>query len=90
MITTYELSCPLQSRILAAPFSIVMHLMMVPSSYTSPREIKNLKKLMRSGRAPGCDGVPNILLKNIPRKAAVFLTYIFNSCLKPKGRSREK
>jgi hypothetical protein len=30
----------------------------------------------------GCDGVPNILLKNIPWRAAVFLTYIFNSCLK--------
>jgi hypothetical protein len=28
------------------------------------------------------EGVPNILLKNIPRRATVFLTYIFNSCLK--------
>jgi hypothetical protein len=28
------------------------------------------------------DGVPNILLKKIPRKATVFLIYIYNSCLK--------
>jgi hypothetical protein len=41
--------------------------------------IKNLIKKLKSGKAPGCVVVPNILLKNIP---AVFLTYIFNSCLK--------
>jgi hypothetical protein len=52
------------------------------SLYTSPREIMNLIKKLKSGKAPGCDAVPNILLKNIPRRAAVFLTYIFNSCLK--------
>jgi hypothetical protein len=52
------------------------------SSYTSPREIKNLNKKLKSGKVPGCADVPNILLKNIPRRATVFLTYIFNSCLK--------
>jgi hypothetical protein len=52
------------------------------STYTSPREIRNIIKKLKNGKAPGCDGVPNILLKNIPRRAAVFLTYIFNSCLK--------
>jgi hypothetical protein len=52
------------------------------SSYTSPREIKNIIKKLKKGKAPGGNGDPNILLKNIPRRATVFLTYIYNSCLK--------
>jgi hypothetical protein len=44
------------------------------SSYTSPLEIKNIIKKLKDGQAPDCDGVPNRLLKNIPRKATVFLT----------------
>jgi hypothetical protein len=47
------------------------------SPYTSPREIKNIIKKLRNGKAPGCDDVPNILLKNIPRRVTVFLTYIY-------------
>jgi hypothetical protein len=43
------------------------------SSYTSPREIKNIIKKLKNGKAPDGDGVPNILLKNIPRKATVSL-----------------
>jgi hypothetical protein len=60
------------------------------SSYKSLREIKNIIKKLKYGEAPGGDGVLNILLKNIPRKATVFLTCIYNSCLKlcyfPKER----
>jgi hypothetical protein len=52
------------------------------SSYTSPREIRNIIKKLKNGKALRGDGVPNILHKNIPRKATVFLTYIYNSCLK--------
>jgi hypothetical protein len=52
------------------------------SSYTSPREIKNIIKKLKNGKAPGGDGVSNILFKNIPCRATIFLTYIYNSCLK--------
>jgi hypothetical protein len=38
-----------------------------------------LIKKLKGGKAPGCDG---LLFKNIPWRAAVFLTYIFYSCLK--------
>jgi hypothetical protein len=37
---------------------------------------------LKSEKASGCDGVPTILLKNIPGRVAVFLFYIFNSCFK--------
>jgi hypothetical protein len=47
------------------------------SSYTSPRDIKHIIKKLKNGKAPDYDGVPNIFLKNIPRKA-----YIYISCLK--------
>jgi hypothetical protein len=53
-----------------------------PASYTSPREIKNVIKKLKKGKAPGCDEIPNILLKNISRKALVYLTYLFNACLR--------
>jgi hypothetical protein len=47
------------------------------SSYTSSREIKNIINRLRNGKAPGGDGVPYILLKNISRRATDFLTYIY-------------
>ena len=48
----------------------------------TPREIK--KAVMRTGsrKAPGVDEIQNIILKNLPRKAFVQLTYIYNACLK--------
>jgi Reverse transcriptase (RNA-dependent DNA polymerase)/Endonuclease-reverse transcriptase len=53
-----------------------------PSALTSPREVKKIIKKLKNGKAPGFDGVPNILLKNLPRRAVVYLTYVFNSCIK--------
>jgi hypothetical protein len=52
------------------------------STYTSPREIRAIIKRLRNGKAPGGDAVNNSLLKNLSRKALVFLTYLFNGCLK--------
>jgi hypothetical protein len=43
--------------------------------------MKIIKKL-KNGKAPGFDGVPNILMKNMPRRAFVYLTFVFNSCFK--------
>ena len=49
---------------------------------TSPKEIARAIKQTRPRKAPGVDGIQNILLKNIPKKALVQLTYIFNACFK--------
>jgi hypothetical protein len=52
------------------------------STYTFPREIKGVVKKLRNGKAPGANVINNFLLKNLSRKALVYLTYLFNGCLK--------
>jgi hypothetical protein len=53
-----------------------------PSALTFPREVKKAIKRLKSAKAPGFEGVPNIILKNMSRRAFVYLTYEFNSCSK--------
>jgi hypothetical protein len=48
------------------------------SSYTSPHEIKGVMEQLRNGKPAGGDAIINFLLKNLSRKALVFLTYLFN------------
>ncbi len=52
------------------------------NSLTKPSEIYAILRLLKNGKAPGLDGINNRHLKNLPRKAIVFLTHIFNNCLR--------
>lgn len=47
-----------------------------------PEEIYQIIKKFKSFKAPGFDGIQNIILKHLPRKAIILLTKIFNGCLK--------
>lgn len=49
---------------------------------TSPREIYGFIRILKNKKSPGQDLINNKILKQIPKKAIVLLTYIFNSCLK--------
>lgn len=52
-----------------------------PEALTKPAEIRSSIKRLKNYKAPGPDQIPNVLLKNLPLKAIVFITYILNACL---------
>lgn len=52
-----------------------------PIKYTSPSEISHYIKTLKNRKSPGHDKVPNVVLKNLPRKGVSFLSSLFNACL---------
>lgn len=49
---------------------------------TTPTEIATVIKTLPVKKAPGHDLIPNVLLKNLPRRSLFFLANIFNTCLR--------
>lgn len=47
----------------------------------STREISDIIRSLRPFKAPGPDGIQNILLKNLPKAAIAWLTGVFNKCM---------
>lgn len=56
--------------------------MSLPAKHTSPSEIKFLINKLKEGKSPGHDLITNKILKNLPKKTIVLITYIFNSMLR--------
>ena len=50
--------------------------------FVTPNEIKEAIKRTKSKKAPGRDGIQNIILKNLPQKIIAQLTNIFNACFR--------
>jgi hypothetical protein len=50
--------------------------------YTSPKEIKEVIKSLGLKKAPGLDKVTPKMLKELPQKGIVLLTYIFNGIIR--------
>ena len=48
------------------------------STYSTPKEIQNIAKQLRSFKAPGIDGIQNILIKKLPFRAYILIAKIFN------------
>jgi hypothetical protein len=46
-----------------------------------PHEVSKALRKFKLRKAPGMDGLQNILLKNLSQKAIVYVTKIFNGCL---------
>lgn len=52
------------------------------SQLTYPKEVWKILCGLKVRKSPGSDGVHNLLLKNLSQKAIVYITKIFNGCLK--------
>lgn len=46
-----------------------------------PKDLKKIIKSLPNNKAPGEDGITNMMLKNATRKCLVVLTKIFNACI---------
>lgn len=54
---------------------------LTPYSLVRPVEISKIIRKLKVRKAPGVDSIDNCLLKNLPYKAIIELTKIFNACL---------
>lgn len=52
-----------------------------PNTLVKPKDVASIIKSLPSNKAPGEDGVRNIMLKQCSRKAVVAITMIFNACI---------
>lgn len=48
---------------------------------TTPLEIKNIIKKLKNKKAPGEDGISNLMLKNLPIQTIILISKIFNASL---------
>lgn len=51
-------------------------------TYTTPNEIKSVITKLKTSKAPGFDGIQNILLKQLPERALILLTMLINGCFR--------
>lgn len=56
--------------------------MSLPPKHTSPNEILFLIKKLKNGKSTGYDLITNKVLKNLPRKPIILITFIFNAMLR--------
>lgn len=56
--------------------------MSLPAKHTSPSEVKFLISKLKEKKSPGYDLITNKILKNLPKKTIILITYIFNSMLR--------
>jgi len=56
--------------------------MNLPAKHTSPNEVKQIINKLKIGKSPGYDLISNKMLKHIPNKTIILLTFIYNSILR--------
>ena len=53
----------------------------LPRILVKPKELRKIIQNLPNNKAPGEDSIPNILLKNLPRKTFIQLSYITNAII---------
>ncbi|KAL4105358.1 hypothetical protein QTP88_020601 [Uroleucon formosanum] len=56
--------------------------MALPAKHTTPAEVSNIIKNLKNNKSPGHDQISNKIIKNLPPKSIIWLTYIFNALLR--------
>lgn len=54
----------------------------LPPKHITPREVELAIKKLPAGKAPGYDLITATILRHLPRRSILFITYIFNSILR--------
>jgi len=54
----------------------------MPAKPTSPDEINTIIKNIPAKKSPGHDLITNYIVKNLPRKAIVYLSNLYNAILR--------
>jgi hypothetical protein len=55
---------------------------LTPNVLVTPKEVRNTIRSLRLTKVAGPDQMNNRMLKKLPRKAIVYLTYVMNACFK--------
>ena len=56
--------------------------MALPACHTTPAEVSNIIKNLKNNKSPGHDKITNKIIKNLPPKSIIWLTYIYNALLR--------
>lgn len=56
--------------------------MSLPIKHVSPNEVVNAIQRLKPNKSPGYDLITNKILKHLPKKTILYLTFIFNSMLR--------
>ncbi|KAL4111825.1 hypothetical protein QTP88_015710 [Uroleucon formosanum] len=56
--------------------------MSLPAKHTTPNEVKYIINKLKIGKSPGYDLISNKILRHLPKKTIILLTYIYNSMLR--------
>jgi hypothetical protein len=54
----------------------------IEPQFTTPDELYTAIKVLKASKAPGPNGIPNRVLKHLPKRAVSFLAHVFNAVLR--------
>lgn len=80
-LLTAHTTCTLNNNAVQISLNIINNHVVNEVNLIKPKELSSTIKTLKNYKAPGSDKLQNILLKKLPRKAIVFLNFIFNACL---------